>query len=338
MQAILQRRQLLRDPVILALKLRRDSRLHTATSNASPPSINDTVVDSDSPQDLELGTPNPSTKNKEGKEGRVDPFLVVFPPGAVDNPQNWSLLRRAFVVFLVAQIALCVGAAASINSAGAVQAGAALRVSQEVPSLRILGSESSSGESPPWTPVIAFPTLLTFSSNSFFAGFFGSTPLANAGGTLADVTTPRERTIFFVLFSFCGFLGPVMGPVIGGYIAQSPYLGYRATDWAQAIWGFTLVIVLICFMPETHTGVLLKRRADDSYLATAASALSILTVVRYPLSGAAVMFTAPMFDKLGNHWALTLLAFLSILVSFVPWIFFYQGPKIRSWSRYTPKF
>jgi len=75
----------------------------------------------------------------------------------------------------------------------------------------------------------------------------------------------------------------------------------------------------------------------DAYLSTAASALSTLTLVRYPISGAAVMFTGPMFTSLGTHWALSLLAFLSLVISLIPWAFYFWGPKIRSWSRYTPK-
>ncbi|GAA5887483.1 hypothetical protein JCM6882_001424 [Rhodosporidiobolus microsporus] len=75
----------------------------------------------------------------------------------------------------------------------------------------------------------------------------------------------------------------------------------------------------------------------DTYLATAASALAVFTFVRYPISGGAVMFTTPMYKNLGRHWALSLLGFLSLLLSAIPFVFFFYGPRIRSWSRYTPK-
>ncbi|GAA5857247.1 hypothetical protein JCM8547_009396 [Rhodosporidiobolus lusitaniae] len=75
----------------------------------------------------------------------------------------------------------------------------------------------------------------------------------------------------------------------------------------------------------------------DAYLSTAASALATLTFVRYPISGGAVMFTGPMYKSLGRHWAMSLLGFLSLAMSAIPFMFFKYGPKIRSWSRYTPK-
>lgn len=34
---------------------------------------------------------------------------------------------------------------------------------------------------------------------------------------------------------------------------------------------------------------------------------------------------------------MTLLAFISLAMSAIPFLFFYKGAKIRSWSRYTPK-
>ncbi|KAL8279816.1 hypothetical protein RQP46_007666 [Phenoliferia psychrophenolica] len=75
----------------------------------------------------------------------------------------------------------------------------------------------------------------------------------------------------------------------------------------------------------------------DAYQATAASGLAVLTVVRYPISGAAVLFTGPLYSKLGNHWALTLFGIMSIPLSMIPWVFFRYGAQIRSWSRYTSK-
>lgn len=135
MQDLLQRRQLLReDPTILALT--RSPRQAAGTSPDDPSatgSSNGTFVDAS-----ESATPSTDTEvgedpaaAKETPE-KADPFLVVFPSGASDNPAGWSLMRRAMIAALVAQIALLVGLASSINSAGAVQAAAGLGVSQEV--------------------------------------------------------------------------------------------------------------------------------------------------------------------------------------------------------------
>ncbi|KAI5476034.1 MFS general substrate transporter [Pseudohyphozyma bogoriensis] len=75
----------------------------------------------------------------------------------------------------------------------------------------------------------------------------------------------------------------------------------------------------------------------DAYLSTAASALSVLTLIRYFIAGAAVLFTIPMVNTLGVHWATTLLAFISLAFCPVPFIFYYYGATIRRWSKYTPR-
>lgn len=43
-----------------------------------------------------------------------------------------------------------------------------------------------------------------------------------------------------------------------------------------------------------------------------------------------------MYSRLGNQWALTLLALLSLVFCSVPWIFFIFGRRIREWSRFVP--
>ena len=65
----------------------------------------------------------------------------------------------------------------------------------------------------------------------FLAGFFGSTPLTCAGGTLSDIWSPMERTVTFPVFANAAFLGPILGPVMGGFIAESKVVSWRWTEW-----------------------------------------------------------------------------------------------------------
>jgi hypothetical protein len=66
--------------------------------------------------------------------------------------------------------------------------------------------------------------------------------------------------------------------------------------------------------------------------------VDVIIVSRFTDSsqGGSVMFTGPMYEDLGNHWALTLFAFLSLIISIIPSVFYFWGPKIRSLSKYTP--
>lgn len=70
----------------------------------------------------------------------------------------------------------------------------------------------------------------------FFAGLFGSAPLAVVGGSLADFWDPVERGVTVGIYSMCTFVGPVAAPIIGGYIAES-YLGWRWTEYIAVIMG-----------------------------------------------------------------------------------------------------
>lgn len=45
----------------------------------------------------------------------------------------------------------------------------------------------------------------------FFAGFFGSSPFGNSGGTIADMFASSERGIAVSMYSAAPFLGPTLG-------------------------------------------------------------------------------------------------------------------------------
>lgn len=45
----------------------------------------------------------------------------------------------------------------------------------------------------------------------FFAGAFGSSPLTNAGGVIADMFPASERGMAMSIFAAAPFLGPVIG-------------------------------------------------------------------------------------------------------------------------------
>lgn len=61
-------------------------------------------------------------------------------------------------------------------------------------------------------------TLITL---RFFAGSFGSSPLTNAGGVIADIFAAEQRGLATSLFAGAPFLGPTLGPVIGGFLSEN---------------------------------------------------------------------------------------------------------------------
>ena len=78
---------------------------------------------------------------------------------------------------------------------------------------------------------------------------------------LADIFDPVNRAIAVSIFAGSTFIGPVAGPVVGGFITMS-YLGWRWTEYITAIMAFFLGTLGFLIVPETIEPVLLKRRAQ----------------------------------------------------------------------------
>jgi MFS family permease len=81
--------------------------------------------------------------------------------------------------------------------------------------------------------VVLSQTLYFIMICPFFAGIFGLGPLAIVGGALADFWDPVGRGVAICFFSAATFLGPIAGPIVGGFITES-HLGWR---WSQYITG-----------------------------------------------------------------------------------------------------
>jgi len=109
-------------------------------------------------------------------------------------------------------------------------------------------------------PVAVAQNLHTILICRFFGGLFGCAPLAIVGGALADFWDPVDRGIAICLFSAATFIGPVAGPIVGGFITMS-YLGWRWTAWITLIMAALFWTIGLILVPETYAPVLLQRRA-----------------------------------------------------------------------------
>lgn len=92
----------------------------------------------------------------------------------------------------------------------------------------------------------------------FLAGIFGCPPLTCAGGTIADLWNPLEKTIYFPLYAILSFGGPVLGPVLASYMGQTGVLSWRWTSWIILIMSGAILVLIIIFQPETYSPLLLK--------------------------------------------------------------------------------
>ncbi|KAH7319204.1 major facilitator superfamily domain-containing protein [Rhexocercosporidium sp. MPI-PUGE-AT-0058] len=266
----------------------------------------------------------------------------------------------------------------------------------------------------------------------FLAGFFGN---------------PMERVYAFPVFANAAFMGPIFGPVVGGFIGQSSLVSWRWCEWitlilsgliltliitederyvaeieirADPFWkqlthalyrpfvltvrepiiilctlylkvvyiilfifldgyacifgdtyGFSEGITMLAFLgiavglcfasllvPLIHKWAkrdLVQAQASHgpnarltpakrlcyqyiigSYEIYAASTLASLTLIRYVAAGGMTVVGIPFYKNMGVPWTLIILSCISASIVPVPYISYYYGPKIRSWSKYAP--
>lgn len=95
----------------------------------------------------------------------------------------------------------------------------------------------------------------------FFAGIFASCPLAVVGGAFADIFGNETRGTAIAAFSAMVFLGPLISPIVGGFITQS-YLGWRWTEYITGIMGALATFLDAVFLEETYMKTILRKRAS----------------------------------------------------------------------------
>jgi MFS family permease len=94
----------------------------------------------------------------------------------------------------------------------------------------------------------------------FFAGFFGSTPLSCAGGTVADLWNPVQKAYAFPVYAIPAFIGPMVGQIIGSFVPTT--LGWRWLEWLMLIMGGAILILIVLVQPETYGNLLLHWKAS----------------------------------------------------------------------------
>ncbi|KAK0625499.1 major facilitator superfamily domain-containing protein [Bombardia bombarda] len=105
------------------------------------------------------------------------------------------------------------------------------------------------------------PSLNALIVFRFFSGVFGSCPLTNGGGTIADMIVQEKRATAMAAFSIGPLFGPIIGPVAGGFLADAK--GWRWVFWLLVILAGALSIGMLVFARETYAPVLLQRKVDQ---------------------------------------------------------------------------
>lgn len=220
----------------------------------------------------------------EGRGTPESPYVVDFLPDDPYNPMEIARWRKWFITLVQAFATLSVSFSSSAYTGGVGSLRAEMGVSNEVAilgvSLYVLGFAIGPLI---WAPLseiygrqklffgsylalTAFlggaagaPDITTLLVLRFFAGAFGSSPLTNAGGVIADMFSAEERGSATGIFAMAPFLGPAVGPIAGGFLGEAA--GWRWVEGMMCIFAGILWIISSLTYPETYAPVLLSQRA-----------------------------------------------------------------------------
>ncbi|KAI7337565.1 MFS multidrug transporter [Hortaea werneckii] len=92
----------------------------------------------------------------------------------------------------------------------------------------------------------------------FLSGLGGSAPMGIGGGVLGDLWLPQERGKAMALYSLMPLLGPAIGPIAGGFIAQ--YSDWRWVFYSTCIAAIAIQCAGFFFLHETYAAEILKRK------------------------------------------------------------------------------
>lgn len=230
-------------------------------------------------------TPEVLNWSYKGSGTEQDPYVVEYITNDRRNPLLLPKWKKWMITNLMAIAALAVAFASSAFSGGAEEVVEAFHISTEVVTLGVSLYVLGFAIGPLiWAPmselygrqVLFFGTyamLTIFNAGAvgaqniqtllvlrFFAGAFGSSPLTNAGGVIADIFEAKERGLALSIFAAAPFLGPTLGPIIGGFLGVAE--GWRWIEGVMAIFTGVVWIMGSLTIPETYSPVILRRRAE----------------------------------------------------------------------------
>ncbi|KAK6087437.1 major facilitator superfamily transporter [Seiridium cupressi] len=211
--------------------------------------------------------------------------LVAFVPNDPENPKNWSKGYKWYCTMVVAITCFVVAFASAVITADVAAPAEELGVSEEVSLLAITVFVIGFGVGPmvfaPLSevygrrviygstlllavifiiPCAVAPNIATLLVCRAIDGIAFSAPMTLVGGTLADLWKNEERGVPMAAFSAAPFIGPAIGPLVGGWLSM--YAGWRWLYWIQLILAGIVWVLITFTVPETYAPTILKKRAQ----------------------------------------------------------------------------
>lgn len=269
-------------------------------NDISPKASRDSYNDDknlDPEKKMEIGINN---KIKTQVEPEVDPFCVKW--DGKDDQENVqtekSLFIRWIYAIIVSSCSIVITCTSSIYSMAMVGVGERFHKSHTVTAIGITFFLLGMG----WGPIFLAPisefhgrrivyifslffmfpfqlmtgfadNMATLLIGRFLAGFSGSAFMGVASGSISDLFIKEEIMLPVMMYTLTPFIGPGVGPLIGGFIVHNT--NWRWTNFVMAIAVVVMLMFITFVVPETYAPVLLKKKAqrlrktlnDDRYYA-----------------------------------------------------------------------
>ncbi|CAI7642062.1 unnamed protein product [Penicillium manginii] len=232
-------------------------------------------------EDLEINQASPK------RSIFLDTFKVKFEDNDPKNPKNYSPSHKVFLVIQMALLALAGSLGSSITSPAVASISEYTHTTSEVTALTVALFVLGWAFGPMiWAPIsevygrrigmlpaifiLGLFSIGTATSRSataifltrFFGGIFASAPISNVPAALGDIFEPVSRGNAMTIVAFCITGGPTLGPIIGSALTVNARLGWRWTEYVEAILVFILFFMCAFCLPETYAPVLLKQKAQ----------------------------------------------------------------------------
>ena len=290
------------------------------------------------------------TSNKTGHTERYE--LVTFKVDDPENPKNWSKAYKWWCTAIVALTCFSVAFNSAVITADLKGVGETFHVSDEItllsitlfvvgfgigpmvfaPLSEVMGRKPIYASTLLVAVIFIIPCALAKNIATLLVcrsidGIAFSAPMTLVGGTLSDLWKSEERGVPMAAFSAAPFIGPALGPLIGGFIADA--LGWRWLYWIQLILAAFCYILLTVTVPETYAVKILANRAkqmrkemkDDRYVTE-------LDLDERPLAERARIFLLRPFQLLFQEpIVLAISIYMSVLYSLL-YMFFVAFPIV----------
>jgi len=212
------------------------------------------------------------------------PYAIEWIPGDPKNPYNMPTKWKWIITIIMAFSTLAISFSSSAFSGAIPQVTQDLNISSELAiatvSMFVLGFALGPMS---WAPMselygrqyvfigcfvlctivagasIASQNIATLLVLRFLAGVFGSSSIVNSAAVISDIFVAKERGLAVMVYTSAPFLGPTLGPICGGFLAQ--YEGWRWVNAMTVIFTGVILVLGTLLVPETYTPVMLAKRA-----------------------------------------------------------------------------